>query len=124
MYKDRNKKRINEPVSGYFRYLCTYLNERRKEITMDNSMELEAYKAELAREILMSNSRQLLDKVKMVLHSESSTNVNVVKEDCEEYKPRTKTEVLSDLREACEEARLIREGKAKGISAEDLLNEL
>ncbi len=31
-------------------------------------MELEAYKAELAREILMANSRQLLDKVKMVLY--------------------------------------------------------
>lgn len=29
---------------------------------MDNSMELEAYKAELAREILMSDSRQLLDR--------------------------------------------------------------
>ena len=35
-------------------------------------MELEAYKAELAREILMSDSRQLLDKVKMVLYGESS----------------------------------------------------
>ena len=32
--------------------------------------------------------------------------------------------VLDDLKEACEEARLIREGKAKGFSAEDLLNEL
>ena len=40
------------------------------------------------------------------------------------YIPRTKSEVLDDLKEACEEARLIREGKAKGFSAEDLLNEL
>ena len=87
-------------------------------------MELEAYKAELAREILMSNSRQLLDKVKMVLHGESSVNINTVKEDCVPYTPRTKSEALDDLKEACEEARLIREGKAKGISAEDLLNEL
>lgn len=76
-------------------------------------MELEAYKAELAREILMSNSRQLLDKVKMVLHGESSVNINTVKEDCVPYTPRTKSEVLDDLKEACEEARLIREGKAK-----------
>ena len=83
-------------------------------------MELEAYKAELAREILMSDSRQLLDKVKMVLYGESSVNINTVKEDCVPYIPRTKSEVL----EACEEARLIREGKAKGFSAEDLLNEL
>ena len=45
-------------------------------------MELEAYKVELAREILMSDSRQLLDKVKMVLHGESSVNINTVKEDC------------------------------------------
>lgn len=50
-------------------------------------MELEAYKAELAREILMSNSRQLLDKVKMVLHGESSVNINTVKEDCVPYTP-------------------------------------
>ena len=53
-------------------------------------MELEAYKAELAREILMSDSRQLLDKVKMVLHGESSVNINTVKEDCVPYIPRTK----------------------------------
>ena len=91
---------------------------------MDNSMELEAYKAELAREILMSNSRQLLDKVKMVLHGKSSTVSDIAKEDTVEYKTKTKTEILSDLEQACQEAKLIREGKAKGISAEDLLNEL
>lgn len=91
---------------------------------MDNSMELEAYKAELAREILMSNSRQLLDKVKMVLHGESSIVSDIAKEDVVEYKTKTKTEILSDLEQACQEAKLIREGKAKGISAEDLLNEL
>ena len=91
---------------------------------MDNSMELEAYKAELAREILMSNSRQLLDKVKMVLHGESSTVSDIAKEDTVEYKTKTKTEILSDLEQACQEAKLICEGKAKGISAEDLLNEL
>ena len=65
-------------------------------------MELEAYKAELAREILMSDSRQLLDKVKMVLYGESSVNINTVKEDCVPYIPRTKSEVLDDLKEACE----------------------
>lgn len=87
-------------------------------------MELEAYKAELAWEILMSNSRQLLDKVKTVLHGESSTVSDIAKEDTVEYKTKTKTEILSDLEQACQEAKLIREGKAKGISAEDLLNEL
>ena len=35
------------------------------------TMELEAYKAELAREILMSDSRQLLDKVKKLLRKEA-----------------------------------------------------
>ena len=45
-------------------------------------MELEAYKAELAREILMSDSRQLLDKVKMVLYGESSVNINTVRTVC------------------------------------------
>lgn len=100
------------------------LKRKRKEIIMDNSIELEAYKAELAREILMSNSRQLLDKVKMVLHGESPTIANVVREDEVAYIPRTKTEILSDLEHACQEAKLIREGKIEGISAEDLLNEL
>ncbi len=98
-------------------------------------MELEAYKAELAREILMSNSRQLLllrsvalvfagFTVSAVLHGESSTVSDIAKEDTVEYKTKTKTEILSDLEQACQEAKLIREGKAKGISAEDLLNEL
>lgn len=91
---------------------------------MDYSMELEAYKAELAREILMSNSRQLLDKVKMVLRGETSVAINIVQEENVEYQPRTKAEILSDLEQACEEAQLIRQGKATGISVEDLLNEL
>lgn len=91
---------------------------------MDNSIELEAYKAELAREILMSNSRQLLDKVKMVLHGESLTITNVVREESITYKSRSKAEMLDDFEGACQEAKLIREGKIKGISAEDLLNEL
>ena len=87
-------------------------------------MELEAYKVELAREILMSDSLNFIYNLKMVLYGESSVNINTVKEDCVPYIPRTKSEVLDDLKEACEEARLIREGKAKGFSAKDLLNEL
>lgn len=91
---------------------------------MDNSIVLEAYKAELAREILMSNSRQLLDKVKMVLRGESPAITNVVRDEEVVYRSRSKAEVLNDLECACQEAKLIREGKIKGIPAEDLLNEL
>ena len=87
-------------------------------------MELEAYKVELAREILMSDSRQLLDKVKMVLYGESSVNINTVKEDCVPYIPRTKTKGLGYFKGACEETPPIRQGKAKRFSAKDLLNEL
>ena len=43
--------------------------------------------------------------------------------ELEAYKVELARE-MDDLKEACEEARLIREGKAKGFSAKDLLNEL
>lgn len=56
------------------------------------TMELEAYKAELAREILMSDSRQLLDKVKLLLRKEAKVR--------EQLKPYTLEELNTRLDEA------------------------
>lgn len=56
------------------------------------TMELEAYKAELAREILMSDSRQLLDKVKKLLRKESKAR--------ELLKPYTMEELNARIDEA------------------------
>ena len=47
-----------------------------------------------------------------------------VAEEAEEYRPLSKAEVMENIRQAFEDAKLIREGKMKGIPAEDLLNEL
>ena len=56
------------------------------------TMELEAYKAELAREILISDSRQLLDKVKKLLRKESKAR--------ELLKPYTMEELNARIDEA------------------------
>ena len=47
-----------------------------------------------------------------------------VAEEAEEYRPLSKAEVMENIRQAFEDAKLIRGGKMKGIPAEDLLNEL
>lgn len=56
------------------------------------TMELEAYKAELAREILMSDSRELLDKVKRLLRKEAKAE--------EQIKPYTLEELNARIDEA------------------------
>lgn len=56
------------------------------------TMELEAYKAELAREILMSDSRQLLDKVKKLLRKEAKAR--------EQLNPYTMEELNARIDEA------------------------
>lgn len=52
------------------------------------TMELEAYKAELAREILMSDSRQLLDKVKKLLRKEAKAREQLTPYTLEELNAR------------------------------------
>lgn len=71
------------------------------------TMELEAYKAELAREILMSDSRQLLDKVKKLLRKESKARELLKPYTMEELNARIdEAEVEIDAGEVltCEEA--------------------
>lgn len=86
-----------------------------------NTLEMDAYKAELAREILLTDNWNLLDKVKRLISREAKKREAALKEQEGEM---TKEEILSDLEEAFQTAKLVREGKVKGRPIEMLLNEL
>lgn len=86
-----------------------------------NTLEMDAYKAELAREILLTDNWNLLDKVKRLISREAKKREAALKEEEGEM---TKEEILSDLEEAFQTAKLVREGKVKGRPIEMLLNEL
>ena len=86
-----------------------------------NTLEMDAYKAELAREILLTDNWNLLDKVKRLIRREAKKREAALKEQEGEM---TKEEILSDLEEAFQTAKLVREGKVKGSPIEMLLNEL
>ena len=82
------------------------------------TMELEAYKAELARDILTTNSRHTLDEVKRVL--------NKIRKQAqgEDAKSKLKNELKSDLREALQEVKDAEKGKVRMNTMEDLYAEL
>ena len=94
---------------------------------MNNVMNLNA---ELLRELsYIADEENYLKKAlkairKLVVQREEEEHPSVVAEDTEEYRPLTKAEVMENIRQAFEDAKLIREGKMKGIPAEELLNEL
>ena len=48
----------------------------------------------------------------------------LAEDDVDEYTPRTKEELLADFKAALEEVKLIQDGKKKGKSLEEFLNEL
>ena len=82
------------------------------------SMELEAYKAELAREILTTNSRQVLDEVKRLL---IKLNKKTKKKEEETI---SKEEILAGIDAGLKEVKLSLEGKLKMKTAKELLDEL
>ena len=69
------------------------------------SMELEAYKAELAREILPTDSRQVLDEVKRLLIKLSK------KTKKKEEETISKEEILAGIDAGLKEVKLSQEGK-------------
>ena len=79
------------------------------------SMELEAYKAELAREILTTDSRQVLDEVKRLL---------IKKTKKKEEETISKEEILAGIDAGLKEVKLSQEGKLKMKTAKELLDEL
>ena len=82
------------------------------------SMELEAYKAELAREILTTDSRQVLDEVKRLLIKLSK------KTKKKEEETISKEEILAGIDAGLKEVILSQEGKLKMKTAKELLDEL
>ena len=55
---------------------------------------------------------------------EEKQTASKVAEEGEAYRPLTKAELVAELKEMCDEVKLIRAGKVKGRPAEELLNEL
>ncbi|HIZ32385.1 MAG TPA: hypothetical protein H9814_02390 [Candidatus Bacteroides merdigallinarum] len=95
---------------------------------MNTTMNLNA---ELLRELsYLADNENYLKKAlkaikKLVAQKEKEeTFPTTASEEAEEYRPLSKAEVMENIRQAFEDAKLIREGKMKGIPAEDLLNEL
>ncbi len=85
------------------------------------TMELSAMQAQIAREVLNIEDAELLKKIQRSIKRLCS---KAKAEAEEEYRPATKEEILAGFAEACKEAKLIREGKLKGIPANELIHEL
>ena len=97
------------------------------------TMELNAMRCELAREILNVDSSEMLQKLQRYfkrLKKEQPTKTYAIQEDSsmvvaeDEVPYRTKAEILAGVEEAFECAKLAREGKIKGRPIEELLDEL
>ena len=92
------------------------------------TMELNAMRGELAREILNIESCEMLQKLmryfKRLQREQPSMSPvsSVVAEETVPY--RTKEEILAGVEQAFECAKLAREGKVQGRPIEDLLDEL
>lgn len=83
-------------------------------------MTLDAKKNSLIRQILDTDSSDLLNKVEQLFRRETKKAAKTTEDDdC-----MTKEEILAGFSEACKEIKLAREGKLKGRPAEELINEL
>ena len=97
------------------------------------TIELNAMRCELAREILNLESGEMLQKLPIYfkqLKKEHSSKGYAMTEPStrivaeEEVPYRTKAEILAGVEEAFEHAKLARDGKVQGRPIEELLNEL
>ena len=97
------------------------------------TIELNAMRCELAREILNLESGEMLQKLQIYfkqLKKEHSSKEYAMTEPStrivaeEEVPYRTKAEILAGVEEAFEHAKLARDGKVQGRPIEELLNEL
>ena len=85
-------------------------------------MELDAFRAELARTILTTEDYDLLDKIKQLIGLQDRKE-DTAKEECGDA-DMTKEEILEELKDAFRTAKLARERKAKGRPIEELIHEL
>lgn len=86
-----------------------------------NAANLQAAQNNLIREILGITDVNLLERIEQFLRRdkvEASADI-VAEETC-----MTKAEILSHVDQACKEYQLIKQGKLKAISKEELLNDL
>lgn len=86
-----------------------------------NAANLQAAQNNLIREILGITDVNLLERIEQFLRRdkvEASADI-VAEEPC-----MTKAEILSHVDQACKEYQLIKQGKLKAISKEELLNDL
>ena len=97
------------------------------------TMELNAMRCELAREILNVDSSEMLQKLQRYfkrLQKEQPTKIYAMSEDSsmvvaeDEVPYRTKAEILAGVERGLNEVKLYREGKLKFKTLEEVLDEL
>lgn len=86
---------------------------------MENSMELDAMKAALARDILNTDNSEILKKVRKVFER-AKKELNVTTED----EVISKDEVLSQIATSLQEVKRARKRGARLQSLEELIDEL
>ena len=80
------------------------------------TINLQVEQNDIIRRVLTIEDANLLTRIKDFISENAPTN--------DDYRPKTKAEVMTELREAFLVAKAAREGKIKGRPVEELLNEL
>lgn len=108
-----------QEVSNNCLSLQVVYDKKERSMNMDNYMELDAMKAALAREILNTDSSEILNKVRKVFErSKKEVSVANEKETIE------KEEVLSQIRKSMLEVKEARKRGNKLQTLEELIDEL
>ena len=85
-------------------------------------MELDAFRAELARTILTTEDYDLLDKIKQLIGLQDRKE-DTAKEECGDA-DMTKEEILEVFAQACHELKQRKEGKLRFRTLKEALHEL
>jgi hypothetical protein len=80
------------------------------------TINLQVEQNDIIRRVLTIEDANLLTRIKDFISENAPTN--------DDYRPKTKAEVMTELKEAFLVAKAAREGKIKGRPVEELLNEL
>lgn len=85
-------------------------------------MELDAFRAELARTILTTEDYDLLNKIEQLISLQGKKE-DTAKEECGDA-GMTKEEILEDFAQACHELKQRKEGKLRFRTLKEALHEL
>ena len=80
------------------------------------TINLQVEQNDIIRRVLTIEDANLLTRIKDFISENAPTN--------DDYRPKTKAEVMTERKEAFLVAKAAREGKIKGRPVEELLNEL